>query len=68
MKTTLVWISSFIVLLLICIVASAYEAEKDKQFKIDMANSGLEQCVNPYASKNSSQEVIWVRTCPEHLK
>ena len=67
MKTTLVWISSFIVFLLICVFASAYEEEKNRQFKIDMANYGLEQCVNPY-SKFTTTEVIWVKTCPEHLK
>ena len=68
MKTTLVWIAAFFAFIIMCIYLSESESLREKQFKIDMANSGLEQCVNPYASKNSSQEVIWVRTCPEHLK
>ena len=67
MKTTLVWMSSFIVFLLICVFVSIYEEEKGRQFKIDMSNSGLEQCVNP-CSKFITTEVIWVKTCPEHFK
>ena len=68
MKTTLVWIAAFFAFIIMCIYSSETASTKDKQFKVDMANTGLEQCVNPYASKNSSQQVIWVRTCPEHLK
>ena len=67
MRTTLVWIAAFFGFCLMCIYSSETASTKEKQFKIDMANSGLEQCVNPY-SKYNSTEVIWVRTCPEHLK
>lgn len=68
MKTTLIWIAAFFAFIIMCIYSSDIASTKEKQFKVDMANAGLEQCVNPYASKNSSKEVIWVKTCPEHLK
>ena len=68
MKTTSIIIVAFFMFLALCVYTSEQESEKEKQFKINMANAGLEQCINPYSRCNLGQEVSWVKTCPEHLK
>lgn len=67
MKIILISIISFFTFIVFCAYTLEYSSAEERKFNIEMANNGLEQCHNPY-SKYQGTEVIWVRTCPEHLK